>query len=627
VLKIILNALPVGCRTSKKACPVYVRNNRNEGKQMTELEIGKMVAGFVQQNISSIVELGGNFVSGAKREVRVRLESTYKAYLEETATRYSKTKSFFIRNSSVGLYDFYVPISVRSGKTRIDNPSYYNLTRKSNRTVVLGTGGSGKSVLMKHLFIGCISTKEQVPVFVELRDLNSDPSSLIELIGRSLNSDNYNFDNEFIEKAIKKGHYAFIFDGYDEVRNSLRRKLISDLRSLSRKGPKCSIFISSRPDEVFSGIEEFDIFRVESLTLESACSLVNKLPFDEDIKEKFVSELNAGMYEKHESFLSNPLLLSIMLLTYGQNAEIPTKLSIFYSQAYEALFHRHDALKGGYKRERCTTLDIQDFAKVFSVFSLQTYDKRLFDLSKVDALSHIDRSKRHLSMSFENEDFLEDALKATCLLVEDGLRIVFSHRSFQEYFVAFYINNAPPEIQNKLLMKYWKNMRSDSVIALTYEMNKDLVERILLVPLLKELFDRIDVKKSVGITHITKFIKLNYSSINIAEESLSATCRSNNADYSDVLHFALSITKPYKAPEGVYLKDEVNFLCSRYGKSEGREEYKTKDLSYRNPLIRDLAGGHGIFSIDYLAEGFEAFKSLQEKHNKTERTLAELLGV
>jgi hypothetical protein len=56
-----------------------------------------------------------------------------------------------------------------------------------------------------------------------------------------------------------------------------------------------------------------------------------------------------------------------MLLSYGQSASIPNKISVFYNQAYEALFERHDVLKDGFRRKRLTPLDIQDFARVFAV--------------------------------------------------------------------------------------------------------------------------------------------------------------------------------------------------------------------------------------------------------------------
>ncbi len=41
-----------------------------------------------------------------------------------------------------------------------------------------------------------------------------------------------------------------------------------------------------------------------------------------------------------------------MLLTYGQSLDIPNKLNIFYNQAYEVLFQRHDTLKGGFQRNK-----------------------------------------------------------------------------------------------------------------------------------------------------------------------------------------------------------------------------------------------------------------------------------
>lgn len=507
---------------------------------MTEEEIGKLAAEFVSKNISSLVEMCKGVLKGANREISLRLERTYREYIEDSASRYSKTKSFFIRNESVGLYDFYVPISIQSGKRVVVDPNYSEISSHSKRNVILGTGGCGKSVLMKHLFLSCLLDQSKIPVFIELRDLNAKKSGIKSLIYEVLKSSKFDFDEEFITKAIKNGHFAFILDGYDEVTTSLRKRLVSDIKKLSKQGKDCSITISSRPDEVFSGIDEFCVYNVSRLSLDNACTLVDKLPFDEQIKELFVKELKNGMYDRHVSFLSNPLLLSIMLLTFGQNAEIPTKLSIFYNQAYEALFQRHDALKGGYKRERATNLDIQDFAKIFSVFCLQSYDKRSFSFARTEALEYIDKTKCYLNKEFENEGFLEDALNATCLLMEDGLKIVFSHRSFQEYFVAYYIIHSQPEAQKKLIKRYWKNMRSDNVISLLLEMNQGLVERELFIPILTELYKGIGVKNKVGITHYSKFMKSTYSSFIFFNESISGRLKSNDADYSDVFHLAIN---------------------------------------------------------------------------------------
>lgn len=178
--------------------------------------------------------------------------------------------------------------------------------------------------------------------------------------------------------------------------------------------------------------------------MNDATELVRRLPEDEELKEKFISDLHKDLFNRHKSFLSNPLLLSIMLLTYGISADIPKKLSIFYNQAYEALFQRHDAIKGGFQRDRHCDLDIQDFSRVFSAFCILTLDKRLFQFSRSDAISYLDKAKDLVNITVNSEDFLEDLLQSICFLVEDGLLLVFAHRSFQEYFSAKFICDAVP---------------------------------------------------------------------------------------------------------------------------------------------------------------------------------------
>ncbi len=568
------------------------------------------------------------FLSDASREVKLRLEDSYKAYLKESAHKYSQTKSFFFnRDTPAYLYEFYVPIAVESGAISVENPTFKNLTEKSKRLVILGTGGSGKSILMKHLFINCLSSKVQVPVFLELRELNSKKISLLNLISETLNSSTYSFDEEYIDKAIKGGHFAFILDGYDEVSNSLRKKLLLNIKSLSKKGKECSIIISSRPDDALTGMDEFSNYHLQSLSVNSACNLVNKLPYDEKTKEQFIAELRDEMYEQHKSFLSNPLLLSIMLLTYGQTAEIPTKLSIFYDHAYTALFQKHDASKGGYKRENLTNLDIQDFSKVFSVFCLQTYDKRLFGFSRTKALDFIDKSRSYLSMSFSSESYLEDALKGACLLIEDGLEIVFSHRSFQEYFVALHINKAAPETQNTLINKYRDNINSDNVISLLFEMNQYLVERELILPALSELFGKIGVTKKIGITHYSKYIKLLYSSINFREDvKISATLNKDVMLRLDrILYFAVNSQQAFSFSDKKTHKAYNQGLVGKYKSKGWKNSYETKKLTYRHPVMRDLASSHGYFSMAYLEAGHDVFKRLQKKHSEIESSLDELL--
>src|SRR5579863_3099784 len=105
-------------------------------------------------------------------------------------------------------------------------------------------------------------------------------------------------------------------------------------------------------------------------------SLVRKIDYEPDVKKRFTKAIRAGMYEKHASFLSTPLLAIMMLLTFDQFASIPDKVHVFYDQAFDALFAKHDASKhGGYKRRSRTGLAIDDFKRCLSTFCAATYAK------------------------------------------------------------------------------------------------------------------------------------------------------------------------------------------------------------------------------------------------------------
>ena len=193
-------------------------------------------------------------------------------------------------------------------------------------------------MMMRHLFLDTISAKEKVPVFIELRELNQTQLSLLEYIKQTLSSNHFALDDEYIERALRAGHFVLFFDGFDEVALALRKSVSDQIRQIAKSFDLNTIVVSSRPDHEFSGWQSFSVLQINPLTKDQACELIEKLPFDPELKSKFLKDLRGSLFEKHESFLSNPLLLSIMLLTYGMSADIPNKLRVFYNQAYEALF-------------------------------------------------------------------------------------------------------------------------------------------------------------------------------------------------------------------------------------------------------------------------------------------------
>ncbi len=76
-----------------------------------EFNINKAAAEFLNQNLDRIAELGKGIFRGTADKIRLRLKSTYTAYLSNVLEQYSKTKSFLVRQDTP-LYEVYVPLAL-----------------------------------------------------------------------------------------------------------------------------------------------------------------------------------------------------------------------------------------------------------------------------------------------------------------------------------------------------------------------------------------------------------------------------------------------------------------------------------------------------------------------------------
>lgn len=318
-----------------------------------------------------------------------------------------------------------------------------------------------------------------------------------------------------------------------------------------------------------------------------------------------------------------------MLLTYGISADIPKKLSIFYNQAYEALFQRHDAIKGGFQRDRHCDLDIQDFSRVFSAFCILTLDKRLFQFSRSDAISYLGKAKDLVNITVNSEDFLEDLLQSICLLVEDGLLLVFAHRSFQEYFSAKFICDAVPEVQRKLINRFTENFNLDSIIKILYELSPDLVEREFIIPNLKGLFEILGVKRKVGITHSVKYFRLDFDEIFVSGDvlTLSTVHAKSRIHYHPILHFVLNGSGKYSAQKEFRENkiDRDKFLKKYFPNDKKR--YLTSKLTHRSPIVLDMMSSNlWINFMQRLNTIHKILKELERKHERVVQSLDRLLS-
>ena len=190
----------------------------------------------------------------------------------------------------------------------------------------------------------------------------------------------------------------------------------------------------------FAAWQNFYTYEVDLLTKNQSLELINKIDYDEELKKRFHSEVDRHLYNSHKSFLSSPLLTSIMLLTYEKFAEIPDKMHIFYDQAFFALFKRHDAQKSQFIRKTYSNLAIDDFRKFFAAFSVFTYMDERFQFSDAELIKFTERALNYGGIKAKADEVLKDLHECVCMLQRDGIITLFVHRSLQEYFAAVFMD-------------------------------------------------------------------------------------------------------------------------------------------------------------------------------------------
>ena len=456
---------------------------------MNEIEIPTAIAKIASKHSTALSKKILNIGEDALKKLQVHLETCYRSYLERTYDRYSKTKTILYKDP-VSLRDFYVDATlVDLNHSPFTENEFIDSIIRQKRIILSSSAGTGKSSVCKSILMRLTEEDKGIlPIFIELRDLNSQKDSNIkDFIVKKISDIDSKFTTEHLEYSLKIGKILLILDGYDEIDINNKRKYEKEIVSLSSTHQNIHILISTRPDSNLNSWEEFYNYEVMPLSKESSLELISKIKYDPIVKEKFYDDLDKKLFETHQSFASNPLLLTMMLITYEQFAEIPSKIHLFYEQAFIALFIKHDSSKSLYKRQSNTGLPIDQFKKILSAFCISSYLDSNFSFTKTNLTKYVRTASKISGIKINTELFLRDLLDVVCMLQKDGSHYTFTHRSFQEYFSAIFVSENTEVISFELLNQIAKKGDRDNVLSMLKEINQDALEKHWVIPTLKKI--------------------------------------------------------------------------------------------------------------------------------------------
>jgi len=210
-------------------------------------------------------------------------------------------------------------------------------------------------------------------------------------------------------------------------------------------------------------------------------------------------------------------------------------LHLFYSQAFDSLFFKHDATKAGFKRVRNCELPIDDFKRVLNCFCFQTYYRHVQSFKEDEVIEYLKNATRITgSPSFNPGSFLKDLLQSVCILAKDGLELTFTHKSFQEYFSALFILSNRREYRAKLIRNIHDRITLDSTFQLMFDMDRKTLEQDFLLPEIESVIHLVPADVDAS-----KFVFLQMFDMLYANTETSLGIGTNERSIFDLYNFCL----------------------------------------------------------------------------------------
>ena len=432
-----------------------------------------------------------------------RCSTSFLSYLSSVKGHYKKLKTLLYDKTPRDFYSFYVCNNLKHNETTLENIDVAKLCSISNFIIISGIGGLGKSMMMRHLLLNAVDSYNDLrllPIFIPLKDYCGATSDLYSYVYSRVNQFDENITSEQLNDALDSGSCFLLFDGIDEVKSDQILPLVQEIEKFSNRYSQSYFALSSRPFQQFVALSKFSELELQPFNKTQALKMITNFDFSEEeqiIKERFHKQLDHQLWESHREFAENPLLLTIMLMTFEEYAEVPSKIYKFYEMAFETLIRKHDDTKL-LERDLKSKVSKDVIADYFAKICFLSYKDEKYEMTESEFNTYLERCQKNSSTKMNANDYLYDLSNNLCLLLPDGGKYYFLHRSFQEYFCAKNLKSGfekvstdRKETMSAGLIKFFDrpDSSSDTVLDMLYDMIPEKTEEFIIIPFLENLLD------------------------------------------------------------------------------------------------------------------------------------------
>lgn len=379
-----------------------------------------------------------------------------------------------------------------------------SLLNSEENLVILGGPGTGKSTFLKYVMYQFLKEDllfkdttmyRPIPVFIELKNYLKtigEERSIKKYIIKNIqeNSSSMKIELKDVELMIEKNLVTIFFDGLDEVFDvNLKMKIKEEIELLAKFHDNIKIIVTSRKEGYTEVAFEDEVLFVEAEILdfdnEKIDEYVEKwyLLEEESLarRKAKIIEFNNEKEKIDQTLLENPLLLSLIIILFTNNGEIPTTKLEIYESCTKTLVIDWENKKSlkldlderllGYKENILVNLAYWQYCK-----SSEKNEKIVHYQVKKEVASIIQRLKLvddEIQADRSSEAFL-NYIQRRSIYFENN----FTHKTFLEYYTAlwifkYYERKGKRDKVREIFLKYARN----SYWNVVFELLMNMVDR------------------------------------------------------------------------------------------------------------------------------------------------------
>lgn len=411
-------------------------------------------------------------------------------YFNKSYDRYKYMNTIVFKKETKTIDDLYIPLTIlKNGRKKrekiVVNENIYNIFQKSKKILLIDLAGMGKSTIIKYMYLKWLRSDYDIPFLIELRKIEKG-ESLLDYICKELCLSEKQLTSNDIKFLLERGDFIFFLDGYDEISKENKEEITKEMQKFILEFGKNSFMISSREDESLNSFSDFEKYHIEPLSKFEAYELIRMYDQNGSVADDLIKEIeNNGQYEILKEFLVNPLMVSLLYLTYHYKGKIQYKKHLFYRQVYDALYEGHDITKGdGDIHKKKSGLDIDGFNNLLSAMGYLSVKMGKISYGKIELKQMIEQAVGlyWTECPINVNDMIHDILHAVPVFVEEGIEFKWTHKSFAEYFAANFICTVAKEKENQIvrsIMHTSNNINLYNVMDFCYDMDAQLANEVI----------------------------------------------------------------------------------------------------------------------------------------------------